>query len=438
MKEDFLHFLWMHQQFDLKDLKTTQEESITLLDRGYPHEDEGPDFRQARILLNEMEWVGHIEIHIKSSDWEKHKHHTQERYQNVILHVVWEDDQEVFRKDGSVIPTLVLRDRIKEDCLSFYEKVSQASSQIACANSFDTVSDFEKFQMLDKAVTQRLFRKGETVLKLLEESGNNWEECAYQLLAENFGFKKNKVSFLKLAKRLPLKILKLHSDNILQIEALLFGLSGLLPQESVDDYSESLKKEYAFLAHKYQLQEKQLSVVEWDFLRLRPANFPTLRLAQFAQFITKNTYFFSNFVFQNEVEKYESLFEIEVSSYWKKHYHFGKLSKKESDRSLGKSSLQNIMINTIAPLKVAYGLYHKEDRFFETALSLLENIPAEKNKLIDQWKELGSTIKSAYDSQAYLELFNSYCTNRKCFSCTIGCRLLQKEIQLKEPFFIIS
>lgn len=425
MQEAFLHYLWQFQQFTKTDLKTTKGEKIVVLKTGILNTDAGPDFQNARLLINDIEWAGNVEIHLKSSDWNLHQHTTDEAYKNVILHVVWEHNQEIKRADGSLIPTLVLKEITPSSVLEKYRNLLETERNIPCAEQFKDVSEISKIAAFDKALTKRLIEKSKIVEVLLENNNQDWEETAYQLLAKNFGFKLNAEPFLRLAQNVPLKILQKHRNNLLQVEAMLYGTAGF-QFEITDDYTSKLKQEYDFLAAKYGLKSKELNQHEWKFLRTRPANFPTIRIAQLAKLITSEYSLFSLFI---ETKKFKLLLEslkIQQSEYWQKHYHFNKEAS-QSLKGLGKDSAENIIINTVIPLLVIFSQKTDNQLLMERVIGFLENLPAEENKITAIWEGLGMKISNAFDSQAGIELYNTFCTQKKCLQCNIGVEILRKK-----------
>ncbi|ELR70428.1 Hypothetical protein C900_03782 [Fulvivirga imtechensis AK7] len=424
MQEAFLHFIWQYQYFDKRALITSEGASVNIIHPGYFNTDAGPDFKEARIRIGEMEWRGHVELHVHSSDWSVHAHQYDKAYNNVILHVVWKNNQEARRQDETVLPVVELQGLVSEEMIFSYKKLLNSPYNIPCEKQLHNISDITWISTLDKILMERLSAKANSVNELLSDNKQDWEETAYQLLAKNFGFKVNSEPFLHLARVLPYKILKKHADNGIQVEALVFGQAGFLDEDPVDGYQSQLAKEYAFLKHKYQMQEG-LSVVQWRFLRLRPANFPTVRLAQFAGMIHHIHPLFKSLLETESVKDLRKLLIVEQSQYWSEHYQFGKSSGKKM-ASLGMSSVENIGINTIAPLLVAYGQYTDDASFIDKAVALLQSIKAEKNKITNYWSDLGVKNSSAFDSQALIQLYNEYCIKHRCLSCNIGVSLIHK------------
>lgn len=429
MKESFIHFIWQYQYFHQGALQTSEGEPVQVLQQGmYNAQDAGPDFKEARLQIGGILWVGDVELHIRASDWERHQHQHDAAYNRVVLHVVWEEDARIRRQDGSLVPQLNLRERVAPELLQQYEQLMESLHPVSCAPQFKEAGTLAKVGMLDKALLQRLRRKTEGLLQWVEQADGDWETVAWWLLAQNFGFKKNKEAFLRLAQNLPLSTLAKHRHQPLQQEALLFGLAGFLPssEPEKEEYIHRLEKEWKFLGHKYQLAERQMQLSEWKFLRMRPANFPTVRLAQLAALVQGHHHLFSLFRDEEEVNTLVQALRKPLTPYWQMHYHIGRPSKGKM-ASLGLGSAQNLLVNTAAPLLAAYGLYTNEERWIERAMQLLQKLPAEDNQVLREWKELQLEAENAYDSQALLELFKEFCQPKKCLQCTIGLDLLKRE-----------
>ena len=422
MKEDFLHYLWRLKRFDFQNLRTTQGEEIIIQDVGEHNSNAGPDFLNARIQIGETLWAGNVEIHVRSSEWTKHQHQKDKAYNNVILHVVFEEDETAFRENGEAIPCLELTKRIPPKLSTSYIKLINNEYWIPCQHQLHTVKEITRNIWLDRLLVERLEQKTAYIKKVLDHNKYNWEETFYQILARNFGVKVNADPFELLARSIPLLTLAKHKSNLLQIEALLFGQAGLLEQDFEDDYPNQLKKEYQFLQKKYQLQA--INTASWKFMRLRPANFPSIRIAQFATLIYQSVHLFSKVLAAQNVKEVENMFEVKLSNYWQTHYVFDKVSVKRK-KSLGKGTIHLFVINTIAPFIFLYGQEKKEDRFKEKALQFLEELKPEKNSIISKWQELGIEPTSAYQTQALLQLKNEYCKNKRCLECAIGSAILK-------------
>ncbi|MFO7829170.1 MAG: DUF2851 family protein [Bacteroidales bacterium] len=423
MKEEFLHYLWKYKLFDCSHLKTTRNENIEIINPGSHNFDSGPDFFNAKIKIGGTIWAGNVEIHQKSSDWYNHQHHKDKAYDNVILQVVYNHDKEVYLTNKSHVPTL----EIKFDPVLFqnYEKLLKSESWIPCEKDIHTVPDFLIRKWLEALTVERLEEKANRVKNQLKQTNNNWEETFYCQLARNFGFKLNAEPFELLAKSLPLKYLAKHKNNLVQIEALLFGQAGFLNDNDGDEYYTKLKNEYQFLSKKFKLNpiEKHL----WKFLRSRPGNFPTIRIAQFAMLIYQSKGLFSQILETQESKKLGALLLVKPSEYWENHYHFNKKSVKKA-KPIGPSAINILLINTIVPFLFVYGKYVDNHRFCNRAIDLLTSIKAEKNAIIAKWEQLGIESENAFDTQALIQLKNNYCNFKKCLNCQIG-NFIIKNIQ---------
>lgn len=424
MTESFLHYLWQFQYFAKTELKTTADESVVVLKPGMLNADAGPDFLQAKIKIGAMEWVGSVEIHLQSSGWYEHKHDQDSAYENVVLHVVWEENKPVYRKDGTRMPTLQLKGRVEDHLLKSYQRLVNDPASVPCNRVFGKVDETIKHSMIDKATLQRLERKGRIVLDLLKKNRGDWEETTYQLLAANFGFKVNKDSFQQLARILSYKLILKHKSNPKQVEAMLFGMGGFLVAKSKDEYVSQLVNEFNFLAKKYSLQSMEMNVTQWKFLRLRPANFPTLRIAQLAALLSSQPSIFSAIINAPNAKSIAEIFEFNTSPYWASHYRFGKKSKQKIS-DFGADSRENVIINSVVPILVAYGQTLDDWSYIERAESILQTIPSEKNKITRMWLGLGYTSKNAFDSQGLIELYTNFCQKRACLNCNIGSTILK-------------
>lgn len=428
MSEKLLHFIWQHKLFFQNKLITTDGQEIEVLDVGKLNSDAGPDFFNAKVKIGETTWAGNIEIHINASDWEKHKHHTNKAYDSVILHLVAFSDKSVQRTNGENIPQAVLK--FPEHITENYLNIKENKSLIPCANKLKDIDPFILSSWLHACLTERLSQKADKIFSHLNENNNNWEEAFYITLARNFGFGTNSDAFERLAKSIPLPYLGKHKNKLLQIEALLFGQSGLMDEISVkDDYLLSLEKEYRFLKAKFDLSPLDKSV--WKLLRLRPSNFPHIRIAQFAGLIHQSSKLFSKIIEQTNLDSLNKLFQCEPSGYWETHYLLGEESPKKS-KKMGKKGVEIIIINTVVPFLFCYGKSKSNFELQEKAISLLEEISSENNSIIKQWEELGIKSNSAYDSQALIQLKTNYCDNKNCLRCRIGHKVLSLENKKSE------
>lgn len=422
--EDFIHYTWQYLQFDKNNLKTTNEQPLTVIKTGFRNSNSGPDFENARVNIGGIEWAGKVEMHIKSSDWNRHQHQHDKAYDNVVLHVVWEHDMEVFRADNTPIPTLVIKDLVYADTLQKYENLIKNAAEIPCKHHLTEVSDLSKISMLEKALAHRLQQKSAGLKTLLAAVNGDFEELAYRVFARNMGFKLNSEAFLRLAESLSLKIIQKHNGNLSQIEALLLGQAGFLDNPQ-DEYSQNLVNEYAYLAQKYSLTSQKMQRLEWRFLRTRLGNFPTVRISQFAAILNQNQGLFSLFLEDANKENIEKAFQVLPSEYWQKHYDMAKLSETKLN-GIGKTSIENLLINTSVQLLAFYADVTDNHSYFEKAIGILENIKPEKNFITKIWEDLGFKCASAFDSQALIEQYNFFCAAKKCTQCAIGVEILKK------------
>ncbi len=423
MTEAFLHYIWQYQYFDKKNLLSTAGESISILKNGFYNTHAGPDFTEAKIVIDTLEWIGNIEIHLFASDWQQHKHQHNKAYDNVILHVVWHNDTVILRSDGTLVPTLELKGRISEKLLLNYQNLVNAPATIPCASSLHQVNSLVRLNTLDRALAQRLEAKAQLVLERFHRNKQDWEETFYQLLGRNFGFKVNNDAFERLVEIIPFKAIRKHANDSVQIEAMLFGVAGML-SEPTDEYANLLQREYQLLSSKFEFKERQLPKSQWRFLRLRPANFPTLRIAQFASLLLKNHSLFSIMLATESIHDLKQYLTVVQSAYWQEHYQFEKKAQSLIP-ALGNDAIENIIINTIVPTLAAYSLYKDETLWMDRAINFLSKLSPEKNSIIKQWMSIGWSASSAYDSQGLLELQNSYCNKRLCLQCSIGHSLIR-------------
>jgi hypothetical protein len=424
MKESILHYVWQNKLFVAHHLKTTDDESIEIIDVGKMNTDAGPDFFNAKIRIGETIWAGNVEIHINSSDWNKHQHQFDPAYNNVILHVVYQVDTDVYRTDGERIPQLqlVFSEKIEEN----YEQLFSQRKWIPCADKINTVPSIVIQSWESALLTERLEQKTNAIKNLLIENNHHWEKAFYITLARSFGFGTNSQAFESLAKSLPLSVLGKHKDQIFQLEALLFGQAGLIVKTKEDDYSMKLEKEYEFLRLKYNLTPIDQS--QWKLLRLRPDNFPHIRIAQFAALIHSSSKMFSKIVENPEIEYLKHLFDCNPSHYWHTHYLFVTKSLFKI-KKIGKESVNGILINTVVPFIFCYAQQKNNQRLKDKALQMLEQIPPERNFIVQKWKTLGIISKNAFDSQALLQLKKQYCDDKKCLRCRIGHKVLTYKLE---------
>lgn len=425
MTESFLHYIWQYQYFNKEALQTTTGEHVQVFSPGIKNTHAGPDFSDVRIKIDSIEWRGSVEIHIHASGWSQHHHDEDRAYEKVVLHVVWENDKPVMRTDGTLMPTIELKNRVDLDLWNRYKRLFTSTETIPCATQWRRVPEIMKLSMLDKAVVQRMENKSIAVHELLKGTGNNWEEVCYQMICKNFGFKVNTDAMAALSSVLPYKILLKHLDKQEQIEALMMGVAGFLEEAPSEEYVNLLQREFSLLRAKYALQSKQMHKSQWRFLRLRPANFPTVRIAQLASLLIREKNLFSKILECNSFEDFVSIFKVTQSSYWQSHYVFGKISNAKVP-ALGKTSIYSLLINTVVPLLVAYGKTYDDQRYIERALELLHHVPGEQNNITKQWIALGSRVKTSFESQGFIELYNNFCLKRVCLECSVGSYLVKQ------------
>ena len=421
MKEDFLHYLWKFKKFDTLNLKTAQDEQITIIKTGDYLELAGPDFFNAQITIGNQKWAGNVEIHLKSSDWYVHGHEKDAAYENVILHVVWEHDTEIFSRDNNEIPVLILKDYVASEILSNYNSLVMPKSWIFCEKDIGKIDDFIIKNWQERLFFDRLERKSKFIYDLLEETNQDWEGVLFVLLAKNFGLNTNGNSFLQIAKSIPFSIVRKESFEIENLEALLLGTSGLLDDDKEDIYFTDLKLRYYYLLNKYQLEKRHIDSVQ--FFKHRPDNFPTIRLSQLANLYHKHQNLFSKVTVLKSVKSVYELLNVSASVYWSNHYQFDKESLKKP-KSLSKSFMDLIIINTIIPIQFAYSNIRGES-IAEELIAFMNEVTPEKNAIIDKFQSFGVSAKNAFETQTLLELKNEYCNQKACLKCVLGVELLK-------------
>ena len=423
MKEDLISFLWKFQYFNRVALTTTKCEELLIISVGQENHNTGPDFFNAQISIDNQKWAGNVEIHVNASDWYAHGHEQDVNYENIILHVVWENDIPVFRPDNTIIPTLELKNKVTPRVLINHQKLIGAKKKwISCEKSIGSIDDFTLNNWLERLYFERLEQKSALITKLLEQSNNDWETVLFKLLLKNFGLKVNGDSFFSLSNTIDFSIVRKERDNLNGIEALLFGMAGLLNTSTESTYAAYLKKEFAYLKAKYILTPAVTSV---QFFRLRPNNFPTIRLSQLANLYHLQKSLFSKLIcFENLKDIYD-LFDVVASEFWDTHYTFETTSKYRKKR-LSRAFIDLLLINTIIPLKFMYQ-HHIGRPNNELILDLMNEICSEKNSTITQFLRLKIKSDSAAKSQGLLQLKNEYCDKQRCLRCVIGKNLLMNE-----------
>ncbi len=422
MNEALFQYLWKNALFLPQNLKTTSGEAVTVLHTGMHNTDAGPDFLEAKVKIGNTIWVGNIELHLKSSDWTKHKHHTNPAYANIILHVVYEDDNMQAEKQS--FETLELKNNLPKEVIEKYYLTFSLTTKIPCGIRAKEVKPIIWKLWEERLLAERFERRKIEWQQLWQAQKNDWRKLLYYRLAANFGFKTNRDAFLQLAQSIPLSILEKHNDNLLHIEAILFGQSGLLQTCKHDEYTRTLEREYNFFRRKYELTPLMPTI--WKFLRLRPSNFPTIRIAQLAQVIYKNKNLFAKFMEIRKVQELIPLLQVTASPYWSTHYRLGEESTETAPKNLGADAINNIAINTIAPMQYIYAQLQGNNNLIESSSALLSTTKTENNNIIKEWKEIGIASKSADTSQALIELYEQYCVPKKCLQCSIGNSLMKR------------
>ena len=422
MKEDFLHYLWKFKKFDTLNLKTSNGEEIVIVNVGHYLELAGPDFFNAQIIIGDQKWAGNVEIHLKSSDWYVHHHERDVNYENVILHVVWEHDTEIFRKNNSEIPVLELRQYVDTATIANYQSLVSPKSWIFCEKQLNEIDNFTLKNWQERLFFERLERKSKPIFELLEQTNQDWEAVLFCLLAKNFGLNTNGELFLKIAQSIPFSVIRKESFEVENLEALLLGSAGVLDIEKEDTYFKDLKFRYFYLLQKYQLEKNSTESVQ--FFKHRPDNFPTIRLSQLANLYHSQQNLFSTISTSNSLATIYKTFGVAVSAYWQTHYQFDKESPKKL-KKLSKSFVDLIVINTIIPLQFAYAKSQGKENS-EDLIQLLNEVSPEKNTIVDKFSSFGIQPKNAFETQSLLQLKNEYCNKSRCLECAVGMELLKQ------------
>ncbi|MBR3428259.1 MAG: DUF2851 family protein [Bacteroidales bacterium] len=436
MREEFLYYIWENRLTD-KDLKTTEGEAVEVVATGYRNTDSGPDFLEAKIQIGDKLWAGHVEIHVKTSDWNLHGHQSDKAFKNVILHVVYENDAKV-----NDIPILELKGHFDESLFVQYQKLIASRTWIPCEKSISQVPVFTRLSWLDRMAVERLESKSEAVTKILKSNQFDWEDALYKLLMRYFGLKVNNEAFEYLANILPFKTLLKHADNLLQVEAMLMGCAGFLEDDFTEEYPLLLKREYSVMKAKFNLLT--MPAERWKFMRMRPSNFPTIRLAQMAQLIHKNGPLFSKIKAAKDSAEAKASFDVAASGYWETHWRFEKREglprcerlprcdspTRSQPKHLGNATADLLLINAVVPLLFCYGKLHKDESVCEMAMQFLEDTEAEDNAIIRHFVACGITAENAMQTQALLHLYSYFCKRKRCLECRIGNVLLHKTNQL--------
>ena len=429
MQEDYLHYLWEFQKWKGRELMTSEGLPISVIFPGTHNFLSSPDFFNGRLVIGDQEWAGNVEIHIKSSDWYAHRHEKDPAYDNVILHVVWEHDLDIFRKDNSPLPVLELKELVSEKALQGYENLTAASSGkwINCEKDFASIDDFTMGNWLERLYFERLETKSQFLAEVLEKSSGDWEELLFKMLAKNFGLNINGEAFLSIANSIPFKVVRKLRANQEDLEAVFMGQAGLLEKDLEEPYYQNLKERYCFLKKKYGLKVE--GVLPVKYFRLRPDNFPEIRLAQLAALYHHQPSLFSQLISSKKTEGLEQLFSCSVNNFWETHYTFSKPHSRRKKR-LTPQFVELLIINTLVPVKFYY-LKEQGKEGFEPLYEVMASLDKESNQTVGKYNLLRpSTASNALESQALLQLKKEYCDKKHCLQCSVGTKILQRQEQI--------
>lgn len=425
MTEAFLHYLWQHRMVT-KELTTTEGLPIVVNRVGDINRDAGPDFFNAHLTIDGVEWAGNIEVHLRSSDWNTHHHSQDKGYNNVILHVVYEHDCEIRLENGNIPPTLELKNFIHPALVTNYDALTNPSSSegIPCSSRLPMVPSMVVNSCLERMTIDRIENKSRVIRRLLEESRGNWEQTCYWLIARYFGGKVNALPFELLAKATEQRLLSRWKDNPHRVEALLMGQAGMLEGYFEDNYPQTLQTDYEALR-----TGASLSAIDahlWKFFRIRPSAFPTIRISQFANLFSSSSSLFSTLLEMTDASKMEELFNCCAADYWNNHYRFDQPTKKSTAKRLGRVQADLLIINAWVPLLFVYGEVRGQQHYKEQAISILQQLPPENNFVVRQFEAVGLEPENAARSQAMLQLKNCYCNDRQCLRCGIGHSIIKQ------------
>jgi len=425
MKEEFLHYVWEYQKWEGRRLQTSEGSELVVLSPGMHNFSSGPDFFNSQLVIGEQKWAGNVEIHLNSSDWYVHHHEIDSQYDNVILHVVWKHDAEIFRRDNSPIPVLEVRSVVSKGAVLNYENLMKArpGKWINCENDFQNFEEFYLQSWLERLYVERLELKAYFIEGLVKASLNNWEEVLFKLLARNFGLNLNGEAFLSLAESVPFSLVRRLSDKQQVLEALFLGQAGLLEKEVETPYFRQMQESYNFLVYKHSLQRG--GVLPVNFFRLRPDNFPNIRLSQLAALYHKTPGLFSEVILAEKVTDLYALLDISAAEFWDTHYTFGKSHDRRRKR-LSRNFMELLIINTLVPLKFCYSRTLGKD-INEELLELMGSLKRESNGVVERFEKLrGQKFQNAVQSQALLHMKKNYCDHHQCLKCRLGIQLLQR------------
>ena len=430
--EQLLHYTWKHKLYPLKELTTSDGQRVEIIDPGLHNRNAGPDFFNAKIRIGSTMWVGNVEIHDKSSDWYQHGHDKDSRYDNVVLHVAAELDTEVMKSNGEYVPQLQLS--VPDDVLQHYDELQKTDEYPPCYKVIPHLSALIIHSWMAALQTERLEQKTEAIRKRAELCNGSWEDAYFVTLARNYGFGINGEVFEQWAYNIPLNAVAHHRDDLFQIEAIFMGQAGLLELDSIpeyyqkdalnDGYFAKLRNEYQYLAHKFSM--KPIDFKLWRFLRLRPQNFPHIRISQLANLYYQQKAGLSQLMECETLDELKNVLKSQVTPYWETHYTFGSTSPK-NEKHLSYGSINLLMINTAIPMLFAYGRHTSKEVLCDRAFDFLEQLKAENNHIIRMWQQVGLPVKTAGDSQALIQLKKEYCDKKECLRCRFGYEYLRRK-----------
>ena len=433
--EQLLHYCWKHKLWPIEGLQTTDGQEVEVIDPGLHNRNSGPDFFNAKVKIGGTLWVGNVEIHDKSSDWYQHGHQQDEHYNNVVLHVVGVADREVQMQSGHFVPQMVLT--ILPSVHDNYEELLRTDAYPPCYRIIPNLTRLTIHAWMAALQTERLEQKTIAIQERVKEAGGSWEDAYFQTMARNYGFGINGDAFEEWARHIPLQAVGKHRDDLFQIEAIFMGQAGLLELNTIpaqyqqqalnEGYFAKLRNEYQYLAHKFSLTPMNAQL--WRFLRLRPQNFPHIRIAQLANLYYQRKATLSALIDCQDMPAMAAMLRTQVTPYWETHYTFGSESFRNA-KHLSPFSINLLMINTCVPMLFAYGRHSMKETLCDRAFDILEQLKAENNHIIRMWKECGLDVKSAGDSQALIQLKREYCDKKECLRCRIGFEYLRRQSPL--------
>lgn len=423
MTEAFLQYVWQHRLLE-GPLVTTEGLPVVVERPGELNRDAGPDFLDSRLVIGGLHWAGNVEVHTRASDWNQHGHSDDKAYNNVILHVVYIYDADIILENGKKVQTLDISQSLPQYVWDNYDSLMNPAddTQIPCASRLKDIPDFLYHLSQDRLLVERIERKSGDVERILKESKGSWEQACYWLTAHYFGGKTNAFAFELLAKVTPMRIVAKIKDNPFRVEALYMGQAGLLDGDINDEYPQKLQREYNYLSAAYQLTPMEGHL--WKFFRVRPPSFPTLRISQFSDLMSKSSNLFSKMLDAEDAGSVSKLFVVQASEYWQSHYNFDKETERSS-KSLGKSLINTIIINAWIPLLYEYGVAHGTEMYKERAFNMLQQLPPEDNRITRLWESAGIKIGNAAESQSVIQRYTEYCSRKKCLDCQLAFRIMK-------------